>query len=264
MTVPIYMVDAFAERPFSGNPAGVCPLEVEPEAAWMQSLAMELAQSETAFVWPRGEGFALRWFTPTTEVDLCGHATLATAHVLWTSGRLDPGRAARFETRSGELLCRRLADGRIELDVPEQAPWACDPPPDLERALGTAPRWSGRNRMDWFVELSDEAAVRALAPRPDAISSLGLRGLIATALAPEGRGYDFVSRFFAPQSGVPEDPVTGSAHCALGPFWCQRLGRAKLTGFQASRRGGQVEVEPRGARVLLRGRAVTVLEGALS
>ncbi len=257
------MVDAFAEQAFSGNPAGVCPLQAEPDPAWMQNLAMELAQSETAFVWPRGDGFALRWFTPTTEVDLCGHATLATAHVLWSTGRIDREREARFETRSGALLCRRLSDGRVEMDFPEHAPWPCDPPPGLSNALDPEAVWTGRNRMDWFVELADESALRSLAPRPEAVERLGLRGLIVTARADTARGYDFVSRFFAPQSGVPEDPVTGSAHCALAPFWCQRLGRAPLTGYQASRRGGLVEVEPRGNRVLLRGRAVTVLEGSL-
>jgi predicted PhzF superfamily epimerase YddE/YHI9 len=261
---PVYQVDAFSERPFGGNPAGVCPLEREPDATWMQAVALEMNLSETAFVWPHGEGFGLRWFTPTVEVDLCGHATLATAHVLWSTGRLDPSRAAEFDTASGRLVCRRLQDARIEMDFPAEPPQACAPPDGLAEALGGQPRWVGRNRLDWLVELADEREVRALAPRLDAVERLGLRGLIVTGRGEQGASHDFVSRFFAPRSGVPEDPVTGSAHCALAPFWVERLGRAPLVGYQASRRGGVVEVEPRGERVLLRGHAVTVLSGQLT
>ena len=263
MPTSLYQVDAFSTRPFGGNPAAVCPLAEEPQAGWMQSVAAEMNLSETAFVWPRGEGFGLRWFTPTVEVDLCGHATLASAHVLWTSGRLDPRRAARFDSRSGRLECRLLEDGRVEMDFPVEPPEACAAPDGLEQVLGCTPHWVGRNRMDWLVELESEPMLRALAPSMDGVERLGLRGMIVTARGGAGADHDFVSRFFAPQSGVPEDPVTGSAHCALAPYWVERIGHAPLTGFQASRRGGLVEVEPRDGRVLLRGHAVTVLQGEL-
>lgn len=261
MRAPIYLVDAFCDGPGSGNPAGVCPLEAAPDERWMQIVARELNQAETAFLWPEGEAFRLRWLTPTVEVDLCGHATLASAHVLWSEGLLAHERAARFVTRSGELACRRLDDGRIEMDFPERAARAQSAPEGLSAVLARAPRWIGANGMDWFVELADDAEVRALRPDFAAIERLGLRGLIVTARAPAGADHDFVSRFFAPQSGVPEDHVTGSAHCALAPYWCERLGRPVLTGYQASPRGGRVEVEPRDGRVLLRGRARTTLAG---
>jgi len=263
MALPLYQVDAFARRPFEGNPAAVCLLDREADAAWMQAVAAEMNLSETAFVVPRDGGFGLRWFTPTVEVDLCGHATLASAHVLWSSQRLASGEPARFETLSGPLACRRLDDGRVEMDFPAEPPSPCEAPAGLSTALGAAPRWVGRNRMDWVVELADESTLRSLAPALEAVRQLGLRGLVVTARADAGAPYDFVSRFFAPQSGVPEDPVTGSAHCALAPLWVDRLGRAPLLGFQASRRGGLVEVEPRERRVLLRGHALTVLEGEL-
>jgi PhzF family phenazine biosynthesis protein len=261
VTARVLLVDAFCDEPGSGNPAGVCPLEAAPDERWMQLVARELNQAETAFLWPEGEAFRLRWLTPTVEVDLCGHATLASAHVLWSEGLLAPERVARFATRSGELVCRRLADGRIEMDFPEKRPQPSAPLAGLLDVLGSAPRWVGANRMDWFVELADESALRALRPDHAAIARLGLRGLIVTARADAGAEHDFVSRFFAPQSGVPEDHVTGSAHCALAPYWCELLGRPVLTGFQASARGGRVEVEPRDGRVLLRGRARTTLAG---
>lgn len=264
MSQPILIVDAFAEEPFSGNPAGVCPLESEPEPAWMQAVAMEMNQAETAFLWPRGEGFGLRWFTPTVEVDLCGHATLASAHVLWSTGRLAPERAARFETASGTLECVRLADGRIEMDFPAEPVAACDGPEGLRAAIGREPLWVGRNRLDWFCLLEDAAAVRAVQPDLAAVAALGLRGTVVTAPAGEGERADFVSRFFAPQSGVPEDAVTGSAHCGLAVLWTERLGRAPLCGYQASRRGGFLEVEHLEERVRLRGRARTALTGSLT
>lgn len=261
MRARVYLVDAFCDGPGSGNPAGVCPLAAAPDERWMQLVARELNQAETAFLWPEGEAFRLRWLTPTVEVDLCGHATLASAHALWSEGLLAPELPARFVTRSGALSCTRLEDGRIEMDFPEKRPQPCAPLAGLLDVLGSAPRWVGANRMDWFVELADESAVRALRPDHAAIARLGLRGLIVTARADAGAEHDFVSRFFAPQSGVPEDHVTGSAHCALAPYWCERLGRPDLTGFQASARGGRVEVEPRNGRVLLRGRARTTLAG---
>jgi PhzF family phenazine biosynthesis protein len=257
----VFLVDAFCDGPGSGNPAGVCPLEAEPDERWMQLVARELNQAETAFLWPEGGAFRLRWLTPTVEVDLCGHATLASAHALWSEGLLAPALPARFATRSGTLVCTPLDDGRIEMDFPEKRPQPSAPLAGLLDVLGSAPRWVGANRMDWFVELADESAVRTLRPDHAAIARLGLRGLIVTARADAGAAHDFVSRFFAPQSGVPEDHVTGSAHCALAPYWCERLGRPVLTGFQASARGGRVEVEPRDGRVLLRGRARTTLAG---
>ncbi len=247
-TLPIYLVDAFADEPFSGNPAGVVPLEGPLDDATMANIAMEMNQAETAFVLPGG---TLRWFTPTVEVDLCGHATLAAAHVLWERGA--QGRL-RFETRSGVLIAERRSDG-IALDFPAEPPIAA-PIPLFPNAL-----WTGRNRMDWFVQLADEEAVRELKPNLAAIAALGMRGLIVTA---GGSGFDFVSRCFFPQSGVDEDPVTGSAHCALASFWAEHLGKTEMVGYQASRRGGTVRVELRGDRVILQGCAVTTLRGELT
>lgn len=221
----------------------------------MQRVAMEMNQAETAFVRPlSGEGqYALRWFTPTVEVDLCGHATLATAHVLFSSGVSHE--ELRFRTKSGVLTARRK-DEEIELDFPAEAPTAADLPVDL----GLEAVWTGRNRMDWFVQVASSDQVRQLRPDFARIATLGMRGLIVTAADGD---YDFVSRCFFPQSGVDEDPVTGSAHCALAPFWAARLGRPELVGYQASRRGGVVQVEALGERVKLRGRAVTTVSGEL-
>lgn len=261
MNARVLLVDAFCDGPGSGNPAGVCPLESAPDERWMRLVALEMNQAETAFLWPEDDLWRLRWFTPTVEIDLCGHATLASAHVLWSEGLLAHATPARFATRSGELVCARLADGRLELDFPEQTPLEHGEPDGLRAVLERAPRWVGASRMDWFVELQSEDDVRALRPDPAAVARLGRRGLIVTSRARAGADHDFVSRFFAPQSGVPEDHVTGSAHCALAPFWCERLGRPVLTGYQASARGGRVEVEPRKGRVLLRGRARTTLAG---
>jgi PhzF family phenazine biosynthesis protein len=262
MPVTIFQVDAFADRPFAGNPAGVCVLPAWRADGWMQAVAAEMNVAETAFLVPRRDDFDLRWFTPAVEVDLCGHATLASAHALWETGRLAPSAAARFHTKSGLLTCTRVGD-RIEMDFPAEPPAAADPHPDLLRSLAIEPRWVGRNRMDFFAELPDESAVRALAPDLTLLAQLPCRGVIVTARADAATGADFVSRFFAPQSGVPEDPVTGSAHCALGPFWQERLGKAELVGYQASRRGGFVHVRCAGERVILGGQAVTVLRAEL-
>ncbi len=260
--VPLCTVDAFADAPFAGNPAAVCLLDAPRDAAWMQAVATEMNLAETAFVVPRGEAFGLRWFTPSVEVDLCGHATLAAAHVLWDAGRLDPGRPARFETRSGPLSATRAGEF-IELDFPATPPV---PAPDaaaaLAAALGTAPARCWRSRFDLIAELGEAAAVRAVAPDLRLVARLPVRGVIVTAPG-DAAGVDFVSRFFAPQSGVPEDPVTGSAHCALAPLWGERLGRDTLTGVQASRRGGTIRVRRAGDRVLLGGRAITILRGEL-
>lgn len=261
--IPLFVVDAFTRRAFAGNPAGVCLLDSPREADWMQAVAAEMRHSETAFLVPEGEAWRLRWFTPTVEVDLCGHATLASAHVLFSTGRA--AESVTFRTGSGELVCQR-SDGGIAMDFPAE--------PIAEAALGEddwlvakvsktlGAGFVGRNRMDWLFELPDEPTVRALEPDFAAIRSLGMRGLIVTARSDRPE-FDFVSRFFAPQSGVDEDPVTGSAHCALGPFWAERLERTALLGAQLSARGGAVGVQVRGDRVTLTGHAVTVVAGEL-
>ncbi len=262
MPLRIYQIDAFTDRPFAGNPAAVCLLQAFPEDDWMQQLAREMNLSETAFVVRRADDFDLRWFTPNNEVDLCGHATLASAHLLWEIGALAPERAAVFHTRSGRLTARRH-DGRIEMDFPAEPAEEIAPPVALVQALGAQPVYAGRNRMDYLLALPAEADVRALAPDMSRLAQLDTRGVIVTAAAATD-GYDFVSRFFAPAFGVPEDPVTGSAHCCLGPFWQQRLGRDELVGYQASARGGVVHVRLAGDRVLLGGQAVTVMRGELT
>lgn len=260
MPTPIYVVDAFADAPFTGNPAGVCVLASSAGEPWMQSVAAEMRHAETAFVVPNGRGFGLRWFTPKVEIDLCGHATLASAHVLWETGRLPAGESARFETKSGTLECRRDGD-EIAMDFPALAvePVELGASP---ASLGLPePVFVGRSTAVWFLELPSETDVRGHEPDFGAIAALGLRGLIITAAGTSGA--DFVSRFFAPNAGVPEDPVTGSAHCALAPYWAAKLGRPRLRGFQASERTGWVTVEARGDRVGLIGRARTVLAGEL-
>ncbi len=261
--VPIRIVDAFASGPFSGNPAAVCRLREPASEDWMQAVASEMNLAETAFLHPEADGYRLRWFTPAAEVDLCGHATLASAHILWEEGHLAPDAVARFQTLSGVLMARRDGDW-IELDFPAEPPDEIEPPAPLRDGLHGAGTWFGKNRMDYFVLVPSEEVLRGLEPDMQALRSLGLRGVIVTAEdeSEDGR-YDFVSRFFAPAFGVPEDPVTGSAHCALAPFWRDRLGRDAMTGFQASKRGGVVGVEMRGDRVALRGQAVTVLRGEL-
>ena len=262
MTLTI--VDAFAEMPFSGNPAAVCLLEASADAAWMQALAAEMNLSETAFVVPGGDGaFGLRWFTPTFEIDLCGHATLASAHVLFETGVLGPDDAARFDTRSGRLVVTPAGSARYAMDFPATPPTEAEAPPGTHDVFGETV-WTGRSRFDLVLVLPTEAAVRALDPAPAAVLALGARGVIVTAQADAGSDVDVVSRFFAPGVGVPEDPVTGSAHCAIGPFWAERLGTNPLRCVQASRRGGHVGVEVRGARVLLTGGAVTVLRGEIA
>jgi PhzF family phenazine biosynthesis protein len=261
LSLPIFQVDAFAANPFTGNPAAVCLLEAEAEADWMQLVAAEMNLSETAFVVPRDDGFGLRWFTPTTEVDLCGHATLASAHVLWETGRLAEADTARFHTRSGLLTAEREGDW-IELDFPATPAEPIEPPAGLSDLLGSVPKFVGRSRFDLLLELTDAEELRDLNPDFGGLSSLPVRGLIVTAKSdvPE---YDFLSRFFAPAAGIAEDPVTGSTHCALAPYWGERLGKSEMTAYQASARGGVVKVKLAGDRVLLRGQAVTVLRGEL-
>jgi PhzF family phenazine biosynthesis protein len=258
---PIYLVDAFASKPYEGNPAGVCLLaEIMPEG-WMQNVAMEMNQAETAFVKRRAdEDYDLRWFTPTDEVDLCGHATLASAHVLFETSAVPPDQAIRFHTRSG-VLTAEIDGDRILLDFPSEDPVETPAPAELVNALAVKPLWSGRNRMDWLLLLEDESSVRSVTPRTDELARIDARGVIVTA--PGGPGSDFTSRFFAPAVGVPEDAVTGSAHCALAPFWASRLGRPELVGYQASRRGGWVGVHWKGSRTVLKGRAIITMIGEL-
>ena len=262
MTVPVFQVDAFTERPFAGNPAAVCVLPAPRDERWMQDVAREMNLSETAFLHPQDASYALRWFTPAAEVALCGHATLASAHVLWQDGHLSPGQQARFHTLSGLLTAGRRGDW-IELDFPATPTAPAAAPAGLVAALGVTPRWVGRSRFDYLVELESEDAVRTLAPDLGALQRVEARGVAVTSRA-STRGYDFVSRFFAPRVGVPEDPVTGSAHCALTPFWSERLGKTELMAYQASSRGGEIRVRLRGERVILGGQAVTVLRGNLT
>jgi PhzF family phenazine biosynthesis protein len=262
VSYPLFHVDAFTDQPFAGNPAAVCWLPGPREADWMQRVAMEMNLSETAFLHPEADGYRLRWFTPTVEVDLCGHATLASAHVLWEQGLLRRDAEARFQTRSGLLTANRHAGG-IELDFPATPPEAAAPPRGLLEALGVVPRFVGKTRFDYFIEADTEATVRSLRPDFAALMRLSVRGVIVTAKA-AAPGFDFVSRFFAPGAGIDEDPATGSSHCALAPFWGARLGNVEMTGFQASARGGVIGVRLMRSRVLLIGRAVTVVKGELS
>jgi len=265
LDLDLYQVDAFADRPFAGNPAAVCLLEQPGDARWMQDVAREMNLSETAFLEPAGDGFHLRWFTPAVEVELCGHATLASAHVLWESGRLDPSATARFHTLSGLLTAQRQGEW-IELDFPAKPVDEVSPPEGLIAALGSdppAPLFIGKSRFDYLVELPSEGAVRSAVPDHSRLRTLPVRGVIVTARGDAGGPYDFVSRFFAPGSGVDEDPVTGSAHCTLGPYWAPKLGKQDLLAYQASARGGVVRVRVAGDRVKLGGQAVTVLRGRL-
>lgn len=257
----IVQVDAFTATPFAGNPAAVCVLPGAARDDWMQQVAREMNLSETAFLVRAGDAWQLRWFTPAVEVDLCGHATLASAHVLWEDGHLPPGAQARFDCRSGRLTADR--DGAwIRMDFPAVPVTPVEAPPDLLPALGVQPLSIAKNRMDYLVELGTEADVRQASPDFGRLRRVPVRGVIVTSRA-SGPHYDFVSRFFAPAAGVDEDPVTGSAHCALAPFWAAKLGRNELTGFQASARGGVVRVKAQGERVILAGQAVTVLRGDL-
>ena len=253
----IYQVDAFADKPFAGNPAGVCLLPKAASDDWMRNVAREMNLSETAFLVKQADGFNLRWFTPAVEVDLCGHATLASAHILWEIGTLDAGEQARFHTRSGLLTANRKGDW-IEMDFPAKMEQPAEAPADLAEALGVTPKYVGKNVFDYLVEVENEAVVRGLEPDFTRLGKLPVRGVIVTSrsASPE---FDFVSRFFAPGAGVNEDPVTGSAHCALAPFWGKRLGKTELTAYQASTRGGVLRLRLAGDRVLIGGQAMTVM-----
>ena len=261
MSQRIVQVDAFTDRPFRGNPAAVCLLEQPRDAQWMQAVALEMNLAETAFLERREDGYGLRWFTPAVEVDLCGHATLASAHVLWEEGHLQPDEQARFHTRSGLLLASRTGD-MIELDFPAKPAAAADAPEGLLEALGVTPTFIGRNQFDYIVEVASEAEVRAAQPNHALLRTIPVRGVIVTSRSATP-DYDIVSRFFAPGSGIDEDPVTGSAHCCLGPYWQPKLGTSELRAYQASPRGGSLLVRVAGDRVHLGGQAVTVLRGEL-
>ena len=257
----LFIVDAFTNRPFAGNPAAVCLLDEERDASWMQAVAAEMNLSETAFVRPLGDGFELRWFTPAIEVDLCGHATLASAHALWCEGVLAGDSPIRFHTRSGVLTCKR--DGTfIELDFPATPVEDSEPPEGLLDALGVQPTFVGESKFDKFVLVESEQIVRSLKPDFAALRQISMRGVIVTSVSNDPQ-FDFVSRFFAPAAGVNEDPVCGSAHCCLGPYWSKQLGKNEMTAFQASARGGFVRVRINGDRVFLGGQAVTVMNGDL-
>ncbi len=262
MGLPIVQVDAFTDRPFAGNPAAVCVLPAPADPSWMQDVAREMNLSETAFLVRRNNGFDLRWFTPAVEVDLCGHATLASAHVLWEDGHLAGGAEARFHTKSGVLTADRRG-AWIEMDFPATPPEPKPAPRGLAEAIGVTPRFVGRTRFDYLLEVADEDMVRHVQPDFAALARVEARGVIVTSRAATS-DYDFVSRFFAPRSGVAEDPVTGSAHCALAPYWVAKLGKAELVGYQASARGGIVRVRLAERRVVLGGQAVTVLRGDLT
>lgn len=260
--VRLCIVDAFTERPFGGNPAAVCELTQDADPNWMQSLAAEMNLSETAFIRPIGDRFNLRWFTPKFEVDLCGHATLASAHALWTEWGYDSIAPIKFHTCSGILTCVRR-QSMIELDFPALPVSACQPPEGLCDALGVRPTYVGKSTFDKLVLVDSEEVLRSLRPDFHRLREIPMRGVMVTSLSSDP-AYDFVSRYFAPGAGIDEDPVTGSAHCCLGPFWGERLKKESLVGFQASQRGGEVHLELRGMRVALLGNAVTVVRGELA
>jgi PhzF family phenazine biosynthesis protein len=261
MPIPLFQVDAFTDRPFSGNPAAVCLLPDPQADDWMQAVAAEMNLSETAFLFPENDGYRLRWFTPKVEVDLCGHATLASAHILWTEGRVPVDKPINFHTKSGLLTAVRRGE-LIELDFPWDPPSEASPPADLLPALCVAAKHVGRGKFDLLVEVASEEVVRSVTPNFARLAQIEVRGVIVTARSANPE-YDFVSRFFAPWAGINEDPVTGSAHCCLAPYWQAQLGKSEMTAYQASSRGGVVRVRVHGDRVILGGQAVTILKGSL-
>lgn len=258
MTLPLYLVAAFTDDPFAGNPAAVVLLDEVRDDEWMAGIARAMNQSETAFILPRGDDFELRWFTPEREIALCGHATLASAHVLFERGL---GRHALFHTKSGILSCAREGDS-IEMDFPSDPLTPIDPPAEVEDALGATIEGCWRGNIGIVAELDDAAAVRAVDPDLRAFLDLEDQGVLVTA-ASDDPAYDFISRYFVPAAGIPEDPVTGAAHCALAPMWASRLGKLEMVAYQASSRGGVVRVRVVDDRVRLIGRAVTVSAGEL-
>lgn len=283
MTIPLFHVDAFTDRSFSGNPAAVCLLPESKPDAWMQQVAAEMNLSETAFILREDAGIRLRWFTPKVEVDLCGHATLASAHVLWQEGWAQPNEPITFNTRSGVLKAAhswsklkepvrfntpsgvvkadRVCIG-IELDFPLTPEEPVAEPPGLVAALGVPMKYVGKSKFDFLVEVESEAVLRSLSPNFHLLASLPIRGVIVTSVSAR-HGFDFVSRFFAPATGIDEDPVTGSAHCCLAAYWRKRLKKSEFVAYQASARGGIVRVRIEGERAILGGKAVTVAKGEL-
>lgn len=264
MSLPIAIIDAFTSAPFKGNPAAVCLMEQQPEENWMQQVAEEMNLSETAFLLPREDGsYSLRWFTPTNEVELCGHATLASAHYLWTNGNVHLSQTLQFHTRSGLLTAQHSENGSITLNFPAEPVEQTAAPDELLHGLGLIPRFVGRNRMDFLVEVDSEETVRTLKPDFSLLARVPSRGVIVTSRSTTGSSIDFVSRAFFPASGVNEDPVTGSAHCALAPYWQKRLRKDVLCAYQASARGGELLVRVEEGRVYMTGEAVTILTGNL-
>ncbi len=257
----LYQIDAFTSTPFHGNPAAVCLLDGPRPDAWMLGLAQEMNLSETAFLLPEGDGWRLRWFTPKVEVNLCGHATLASAHALWETGRASPQGAIHFHTRSGLLTAHRN-QGWIELNFPARSPEPAELPGGVASALGVVPMAVQRWKENYLVEVASEAELRGLQPDFAALKALPLRLVVVTCRS-ETAEFDFLSRFFAPAMGINEDPVNGATHCALGPYWGAKLGKTAMTACQASARGGVLRVRLEGERVALGGQAVTVLRGEI-
>ena len=255
------LIDAFTVKRFSGNPAVVFLLPTARDTEWMQAVALEMNQPETAFLVETEDGYHLRWFTPAVEIDLAGHPTLASAHWMWESGRLQPNQPVRFHTRSGLLIAKRHDDW-IRLDFPATPAKAIAELDGIADALGTPVIWTGKSPFDLLVEVESEDQLRSIEPDLLALSKVPVRGTIVTARA-STEPYDFVSRFFAPQSGINEDPVTGSAHCCLAPYWAEKLGKKNLLAYQASPRGGVLGLEVAETRVTLEGQAVTVATGDL-
>lgn len=258
----IFQVDAFTAKPFQGNPAAVCILNETRDELWLQNVAQEMNLSETAFLQKQDDGYGLRWFTPTIEVELCGHATLASAHVLWETGMLTSRQQARFHTRSGLLTAEKKEDD-IELNFPAVLQEKADLPPGLKEALGVVPTYVGRDEQDYLLEVESEEIVRNLRPDFAKLKALPVRCVMVTSKADTSE-YDFVSRLFAPAVGVNEDPVTGAAHCRLGPYWSRLLGKEKLMAYQVSPRGGMLKVRVTGERVYLAGKAITIFQGELA
>lgn len=261
MSIPVFQVDAFTEKPFAGNPAAVVLLDQPRESAWMLSVAREMNLSETAFVHPQQGGYHLQWFTPETEVELCGHATLATAHTLWQTGLVKEGEKIRFSTLSGWLEAEKK-DQIIELDFPSAPLMPAEVSEEIIRAVGSVPDFVGISHEKWLFEYRDEKTVRELKPDFSFLRTRKGRGLVVTALS-EKPGVDFISRYFAPWVGINEDPVTGSAHCILGPYWAKKLGKNNMNAYQASARGGTVYLRQSADRTYVGGKAVTVFSGKL-
>ncbi|MFI5322629.1 MAG: PhzF family phenazine biosynthesis protein [Thermodesulfobacteriota bacterium] len=261
MEIEIYQLDAFTDKPFGGNPAAVCILPGPADAEWMQNVARDMNLPETAFLYRENNGFHLRWFTPTVEVELCGHATLASANVLWESGHVPRGAVIEFYTLIGTLTAA-MNGGMIELDFPSEPEQEATAPPALTESLGVKPVYVGRNRFDYLVEVESANEVRGIKPDFELLGTIPVRGVMVTS-ASDSPEYDFVSRFFGPASGINEDPATGSAHCCLGPYWEKKLGKSEFLAYQASERGGVIGVRVMGLRVKLLGKAVTIFKGVM-